>query len=231
MCCTPFRTTSSFLKEVPRSLPCRVGGGPAVEGMIVGSGISRDSKRCVSAVLDETGPSVGDKWATPHGQNFVICCILPEKEMPLCTCGESGVQFRPHMILSSSYIFNRTTFGQRYEGFKAAMAVDLSSYDPKDPGEGLLCDPGIPDSYDKWRDSMCQTVRVNYGVCRFWLLAHLVRDKQYYMSKVPRSLRPPGGRLSGAGVRLGEMELQALLTKGHKSCTRELLDKGDMVIL
>ncbi|CAM9705573.1 unnamed protein product [Discosporangium mesarthrocarpum] len=175
----------------------------------------KDSKRYVSALLDEMSPSVGDKWATPHGQKFVISCIMPENDMPSCTCNTTGAVFKPHVILSS--IFNRTTFGQLYEGFKAAMGVDISSYDPRVPGtsptatcrgddihEGLICNASIADSYENRRDASGQSINVNFSVRRFWQLSHLVRDKQHYMSKIPRSLKPLQGRLSGAGVRLGE---------------------------
>ncbi|CAN0285157.1 unnamed protein product [Discosporangium mesarthrocarpum] len=203
---------------------------PSTEGTVIGSGVSTDNRRYISALLVEMSPSVGDKWVTPHRQKFVISRILPENDMPTCTCRVTKAVFKPRVILSSSCIFNRTTFGQLYEGFKAAMAVDISSYDPRDPGASLIASCR-DDMYDfQRRGLVCQSVDVNYGVCRFWQLSHPVRDKQHYMSKIPRSLRPLRGRLSVEGVSLGEMEVQALMTKGHRNCMKELMDKNDMVI-
>ncbi|KAI8639105.1 hypothetical protein BD408DRAFT_435487 [Parasitella parasitica] len=57
------------------------------------------------------------------------------------------------------------------------------------------------------REDNTEPVSANYEICRFWLLAHLSRDKQHYLSSVPKGPIVRKGKLSGSSIRLGEIEL------------------------
>lgn len=74
-------------------------------------------------------------------------------------------------------------------------------------------------------------IKCDYGCCRLLLTSHLVRDKQHYMNEIPRGLGQRRGRLNGSSVRIGEMEIQAMLMAGYVRCLHEILESSDMCVV
>jgi hypothetical protein len=70
-------------------------------------------------------------------------------------------------------------------------------------------------------------ITANYGISSFMPLVHVAIDKQQYNTSIDGRTRR--GRLSGSSVRLGDMEVQSLLTRGYKHSLNELMDNSDLV--
>lgn len=51
-------------------------------------------------------------------------------QMPTCKCTTTGKTFTPHVVMSTSSIFNRQTMGQLAESFTGASVMNLSGFDP-----------------------------------------------------------------------------------------------------
>ncbi|KAJ1506565.1 hypothetical protein HMI56_000546 [Coelomomyces lativittatus] len=170
--------------------------------------------------------------------------------MPLCRDIRTGKKFRPHVIVASSSVMNRCTIGQTLEAWKGMETVGRTDFSPlerlpysvvdidtKFPYEGEVYQCNFTDisGVDFLRTPPSSNKRglliADYGICQFWHLCHLVRDKQHFMSYPPKGISSIRGRLQGSSVRLGEMEIHALLSKGMISCTQELLDNSDSCIV
>ncbi|KAJ3318126.1 hypothetical protein HDV06_000806 [Boothiomyces sp. JEL0866] len=191
---------------------------------------------------------VGDKLATQHGQKFTISKILPEDQMPLCRDTRTGETFKPHIVVASSSIHNRGTVGQIYEAWKTFETINSYDFNPLSlkshvdmspsemftkPNNCYTCNftsfSGTDFVSRKDDNGLTTLCIADYGICNFWLLGHLTRDKQLYLSKAPRAIKIPKGRLKGGSVRLGEMEIITLYMKGMIFCLSELLESYDQV--
>jgi hypothetical protein len=221
---------------------------PVGEGKVLRKGVSSNKTSYIVASLESDVLMVGDKIATQHGQKFTISKIVAEEEMITCYDTKTGRSFRPHIVVSSSSVHNRGTIGQVYEAWKTFNVVNRYEFDP------LKLKDFVDISYDELREKpknsyTCNFTgfssdklikRVNtedniiscvadYGICLFWLMGHLTRDKQLYLSSVPSGIRTPKGRLKGGSVKLGEMEIISMYMKGMINSLNELLDSYDQV--
>ncbi|KAJ3409524.1 hypothetical protein HDV05_004415 [Chytridiales sp. JEL 0842] len=144
---------------------------------------------------------------------------------------------RPHVIIASSSITNRGTIGQLYEAWASMNAIkhrgDAYNFDPltigsqhkvvidateqKAPPE-FCCYVRMPGraglSMRRNASGDLERVKADYGVCQIWQLGHLSSDKQHYLSHVPKTASVGRGRLHGFPVKLGEMEILNLLSRG-----------------
>ena len=75
--------------------------------------------------------------------------------------------------------------------------------------------------------SLCEA---DYGVCRIWPLAHLSRDKQHFNSSLDIASSGMSGRLAGSSVRVGEMEMLTMASKGRMYGLSEILDSSDQSV-
>ena len=69
----------------------------------------------------------------------------------------------------------------------------------------------------------------DYGVCSFWYLSHLSRDKQHFASDIPIGSSSNQTRLGGSSVRYGESEQGTMMAKGWIHALSESLDCSDVV--
>jgi hypothetical protein len=223
---------------------------PYDEGRVIAHGVSKTKMRYVVCEMKCDDLRVGDKVATQHGQKFTISSIRDPEDMPLCVDTNTEREFRPHVVMASSSVHNRVTPGQIYESWAAMEAVGSYTFDPKEQQNpyitgrlGLdksvlpqrVCTFRIGDDenpvYSARSVNPLEPVRADYGVAHFWLLGHLAREKQHFLSSVPRSVGIPKGRLKGSSVRFGEMEIMAMLANGLPRTLSELLDSYDMSIV
>jgi len=227
---------------------------PADTGTILREGFSKHHDRLAVATMEFDSIRIGDKVATVHGQKQTVSTIIDRSRMPLCTDVVTGQKFKPHIIMASSSVHNHMTVEQVYEAWAGAEINDVSNFDPlgrynvyttsldgsdgqllrtKECNfEGIGTDQVVVKSRNGHGDNAKPEPCVaDYGICTFLHLMHLVRDKQHYCSSVPRGLQAPNGRLSGSSVRLGEMELLAMMSKGMVSCVSEVLDCSDECVV
>lgn len=212
------------------------------EGIAISQGFSKTKGGQIVARVNSEGLRVGDKIATQHGQKQTVSKVLDPDDMPTCYDRDRNKSFKPDMIVASSSIHNRGTPGQIYEaraGMKALESeergLESSSYITSITGKDALhleayecifthvgSDKPVMSALEPGQQCVA-----DYGACRVWALAHMSRDKQHFLSSVPKGTRVPTGKLSGSSVRIGEMELATMLSKGWVATASEVLDSSD----
>ena len=231
----------------------RVGEGtdwfrPADQGQVLLLGESQTKSRFATVKMKQCKLRVGDKIATQHGQKFTISQILSEDELPTCIDTQTGVEFKPHVVVAASSVHNRGTLGQIYESWLGFDRVRRYDFDPKEqlepvivtefesgkpPDAQFTCtfrEPGETQLVTRLEPNGDRVACLaDYGIAHFWLLCHLARDKQHYLSTAPKGPSIGRGRLQGKPVRFGEMELITLASTGLTSTLSELTESFDLV--
>lgn len=186
-------------------------------------------------------PVLGDKFASRHGQKGVIGLIVPQEDMPFT---EDGLV--PDIILNPHGIPSRMTMGQLLESLAGDIATET----------GKEFD-GTAFESENWLEELkkrAKELNLNYygektlyngkngerfkahilmGPIYYQRLKHMVKDKVHARSKgkvTIFTLQPLGGRARGGGLRLGEMERDAMLAHGLSQFLHErFLDSSDGV--
>lgn len=182
---------------------------------------------------------LGDKFASRSGQKGVVGLIVPQEDMPFTEDGMiPDIIFNPHGLPS------RMTIGYLLEGLAASIATKIGH-----PVDGTTFE------VDNWMDYLINWAKelgLNYygektlydgrtgkmykahifmAPIYYQRLKHLARDKIHARSTgrvTLMTLQPPGGRARGGGLRLGEMEKDALVGHGVSLFLRErFLDSSD----
>ncbi|KAJ2548989.1 hypothetical protein EV175_004616 [Coemansia sp. RSA 1933] len=173
-------------------------------------------------------PIIGDKFSSRHGQKGVCSVKFPAVDMPFT---ESGMQ--PDVIINPHAFPSRMTIGMFVESI-AAKAGALHG----------LCQDATPFQFDETNtaaDYFGEQLRragYNYhgsepmysgvagtemradiyiGVVYYQRLRHMVSDKYQVRTTGPinpLTMQPIKGRKRGGGIRLGEMERDALIAHG-----------------
>jgi|SRR5882724_1109613 len=255
-----FATISTVAHPVPsRAKGVRVGSTlnpatyewwrPADEGTVLQVKYGSTKERYVIAEMHSKGVRVGDKIATQHGQKQTVSRVIEHELMPTCVDTASGLTFRPHIVMASSSIHNRLTPGQIYEARAGALANNVATFSLR--GEHINHVTTLLGSDSRYlpksecnftgigsREYVVSSLsgdrtpcKADYGICRFWSLAHLARDKQHFSSHVPSTPQGPTGRLMGSSVRIGEGELSAMMSKGWINAVSEMLDSSDQAVV
>lgn len=189
-------------------------------------------------VAEERKVEVGDKLTTRFGNKGVVAKIVEESNMPFNEKGESL-----DMILNPLGIPSRMNLGQSLEAVLAKAAENLNTnflFKPfNSPDlkitEEIMNEAGIENfGSEKLFDGMTGISYQNKvfgGLVYTFLLNHKVADKIYSRNIGPRSLitqQPLKGRANDGGLRLGEMEISALLSHGaNKNIYSSLVLKSD----
>lgn len=176
-------------------------------------------------------PTLGDKFASVHGQKGVIGMILDECDMPF---GADGAP--PDIIINPHAIPSRMTVAQLIESLLGKVCC-LEGQD----GDGT------PFSGTKIEDISCHLAQHGFesrgnetlyngitgeafettvfvGPTSYQKLKHCVVDKVHARSRGPRQLitrQPVEGRSRGGGLKLGEMERDCMLAHGASSVLLE----------
>lgn len=186
-------------------------------------------------------PVLGDKFASRHGQKGVVGLIVPQEDMPFT---EDGIV--PDVILNPHGIPSRMTMGQLLE----SLAGDIATKTGK-RFDGTAFES---DNWMKELKNKAKEMGLNYfgeetlfdgktgekfkahilmGPVYYQRLKHMVEDKVHARSKgkvTIFTLQPPGGRSRGGGLRLGEMERDAMLAHGLSQFLHErFMDSSDGV--
>ena len=209
---------------------------PHCDATVLRQGVSVRLARYVAAEMHSDSLQLGDKLATSHGQKLIVSRIADESDLPVFTCTRTGARVKPHIVVAASSVHNRGTVGQLYEAWAGMECVGDVDFDPRTNRRYCVYDPFDADAVPTKRYSCyvsepgtdTHVAVADYGICHFWQLSHVSRDKQHYVSEVPRRLSTRRGKLRGAGVRFGEMETLSMLSGGLVHCLSYLSDNGDL---
>ncbi|MEK6927772.1 MAG: DNA-directed RNA polymerase subunit B'' [Nanoarchaeota archaeon] len=185
-------------------------------------------------------PEPGDKFSTPHGQKGVVGLVVNGQDVPFTS---RGVQ--PDLIFNPHGIPGRLSIGYLLEvlGGKAAALsgkiVNATPFveDSLETIEKMLMDSGF--SYDG-KDTMYNgvtgkklDVKIFMGNMYYLKLRRMVKNLLHARGtgKVALLTRQPiEGRARGGGLRLGEMEQQALAGHGAALLLKERYDSDKTII-
>lgn len=191
-----------------------------------------DGDKEVNILLrDQRFPIVGDKFASRHGQKGVIGALFKQSDMPF---SEHGIV--PDLIFSPHSIPGRKTVSHVMEvlaGKVAALTgeyVDASAFDGQSEDElreqlkGFGFNPtGTEVMYDP-KTGRKMDVEIYTGSLYYLRLKHQVENKIQARGTGPIQLltrQPAEGRIRGGGLKLGEMEKDALISHGAALLLKE----------
>ncbi len=190
-------------------------------------------------ILEERTPIIGDKMASRHSQKGTVGQVLPEEDMPFTAKG-----VKPDLIFNPHGIPTRMTVGQFLEAASNKLGIKLGSFIDATPFtqtnrvgvlRKALLDHGFePYSsevlYNGYTGEMMEA-DVFMGPIYYQRLKHMVEDKINYRDTGPKTMlthQPTQGRSDEGGLRIGEMERDALLSHGmSKFLTESMMERSD----
>jgi DNA-directed RNA polymerase II subunit RPB2 len=176
-------------------------------------------------------PIIGDKFCARHGQKGTIGMTMANEDMPFTRDG-----IVPDLIMNPHAIPSRMTIGQLLEVvYDKVAAITGRQYDGT-PFSGQSVET-IGDElqklgFERYGNEVLYNgttgEQMDYdifiGPCYYQKLKHMVSDKIHSRSVGPVSLltrQPLEGRSKSGGLRLGEMERDALIAAGLTSFLKE----------
>jgi DNA-directed RNA polymerase II subunit RPB2 len=189
---------------------------------------------------EERIPAIGDKMASRAGQKGTIGLIIPESDMPFL---EDGT--KPDLIINPHAIPSRMTIGQIVESmFGIACASygafgDCTAFQVKGPNYNtygpMLTRAGFNHTgnhvlYNGMTGEQIQA-NIYMGPTYYMRLKHMVKDKINFRARGPNqqlTRQPVQGRANDGGLRVGEMERDAICAHGLAYFLNEsFLIRGD----
>lgn len=186
----------------------------------------------VNIVLrDPRNPIVGDKFASRHGQKGIVGGTFKQSDMPF---SENGIV--PDAIFSPHSIPSRKTVSHVMEVLAGKVAalrgelVDANSFDGekeedlrKELEEYGFNSTGTEVMFDP-KTGKRMRAEIYVGSLYYLRLNHQVSSKLQARGTGPIQLltrQPAEGRMRGGGLKLGEMEKDALLSHGASLVLKE----------
>ena len=185
-------------------------------------------------------PAIGDKFCSRAGQKGTIGIILPEEDMPFT---ENGL--KPDIIVNPHAMPSRMTIGHLIEALNAKSCClyggfgDCTAFENKGPKHkefgDLLISEGFHSSgneimYNGMTGEQLET-EIYIGPTYYERLKHMVKDKINYRSRGKRDAltrQTVGGRANDGGLRIGEMDRDAVLSHGLATFLNEsMMERGD----
>lgn len=203
-----------------------------------------DSGTCKKVSLTlrvNRNPVIGDKFSSRHGQKGVLSVLYPQVDMPFT---ESGMT--PDVIINPHAFPSRMTIGMLIESMAGKAGAMHGHFQNGTPfrfhdveGDGKLAVDyfgeqlqaagysyyGSEPLYSGLSGQLLQA-DLYIGVVYYQRLRHMVSDKSQVRAtgQVNQLTRQPiKGRKKGGGIRLGEMERDALLSHGAAFCLHDRL--------
>ena len=185
-------------------------------------------------IREERIPSFGDKFSSRAGQKGTVGMVIPEQDMPYTKQG-----IRPDIIINPHAIPSRMTVGQFIESIMGkACAIhgsfgDCTAFRNKHDAKfalfgELLSKYGFHSSgneimYNGMTGQQLQT-DIFIGPTYYMRLKHMVKDKINYRARGPNTnltKQPVSGRANDGGLRIGEMERDAVISHGMSCFLQE----------
>ena len=207
-------------------------GGGLVDKVYMFNTNSDNNKLCKVRLCSTRFPETGDKFASRHGQKGTIGIVMNGEDMPYTKDG-----IVPDMIINPHCFPSRMTIGQFLESLGGKVGCCLGFLLNGTPfEEQSISDIGniLQDNcnFDKkgteylynGRTGKQLSTEIFIGPTYYQRLKQMVQDK--INSRAPGSInyltrQPPAGRAAGGGLRLGEMERDAVISHGIASFLKE----------
>jgi DNA-directed RNA polymerase subunit B' len=193
---------------------------------------NQDGDKEINVLLrDQRMPIVGDKFASRHGQKGVVGGIMKQSDMPFT---EHGII--PDIIFSPHSIPGRKTVSHVMEvlaGKTAALRgkfVDANPFDGENEDdlrkelEGFGMDNTGTEVMYYPKTGKKLSAQIYRGSLYYLILSHQVKNKLQARGTGPVQLltrQPAEGRIRGGGLKLGEMEKDALISHGASLLLKE----------
>ena len=190
-------------------------------------------------IVEERYPVLGDKMGSRHSQKGTVGMILPEEDMPFTARG-----LRPDIIFNPHAMPTRMTIGQWMESSYSRLALKQGAFIDATPCtttgrvetlKKILTSQGFePFGTEVLYNGMTgeqMEVDVFMGPTYYQRMKHMVEDKINYRATGPRKAmthQPLEGRSDEGGMRVGEMERDALVSHGmSKFLTESFMERSD----
>lgn len=199
------------------------------EVRVIGSETGNEPAQTISIKLRvPRSPVIGDKFSSRHGQKGVCSQKWPAIDLPF---SESGIQ--PDVIINPHAFPSRMTIGMFVEslagkaGALHGLAQDSTpfKFDEENTAGDYFGHQLMKAGYNYHGNEPMYSgitgeefaVDIYIGVVYYQRLRHMVNDKYQVRTTgpvVPTTGQPIKGRKKGGGIRVGEMERDALLAHG-----------------
>lgn len=188
-------------------------------------------------------PELGDKVASRHGQKGVVGAVFAPEDMPFRSDGTA-----PDLIINPHAFPSRMTVAHLMETLAAKWAVvaganvDGTAFESRATeamGVGLEALSGMHRSGSEImynpRTGEPLAADVFVGPTFYMRLKHMVRDKINFRSTGPvdpLTRQPKQGRANDGGLRIGEMERDAILAHGACAMLKEsFMERSDKYVM
>jgi DNA-directed RNA polymerase II subunit RPB2 len=185
-------------------------------------------------------PMIGDKFCSRAGQKGTIGIVLDEKDMPFNSEG-----IRPDIIVNPHAFPSRMTIGHLVEALFSKVCClygsygDCTSFTNKGTKDKILGDmltkvgyssTGNEFLYNGMTGEQLET-EIFFGPTYYLRLKHMVKDKINARGRGPRTAltrQTVGGRANGGGLRVGEMDRDAIIAHGMTNFIKDsMMERGD----
>ena len=191
-------------------------------------------------IREERIPNIGDKFASRAGQKGTIGMIIPEADMPFTKDG-----IRPDMIINPHALPSRMTIGQMIEcivGKGCALKGtfgDCTAFYNRENKLSVFGDILLRNNFHSTGDEILYNgmngkqleASIFIGPTYYMRLKHMVKDKINHRARGPRTnltRQPVSGRANDGGLRIGEMERDAVISHGMSHFLKEsMMERAD----
>ena len=191
-------------------------------------------------IRDDRTPVIGDKFCSRCGQKGTVGLVIAEENMPFT---EDGI--RPDIIINPHALPSRMTIGQLLETVMGKAGCMYGSYadctafinrgSKYEIFGNLLSDIGFNSRSNEilYNGESGEQMKMDLfiGPTYYMRLKQLVKDKINYRARGPRTVltrQTVQGRANDGGLRVGEMERDAIVGHGMSNFLQEsLLVRGD----
>lgn len=191
-------------------------------------------------IREERIPAIGDKFASRCGQKGTVGLIIPEADMPFT---QNGV--KPDIIINPHAFPSRMTIGQLVEQILGKLGLILGVFgdctafvnqgSKQDIFGKVLMENGFHSTgneimYDGLSGRQIES-SIYVGPTYYMRIKQMVKDKINFRARGPRTTltrQTVQGRANDGGLRIGEMETQAIQAHGAAHFIIEsMLVRGD----
>ena len=205
------------------------------------SNSSRGTRIAKVSLREERVPSLGDKFCSRCGQKGTVGQIIPEEDMPFTAEG-----IKPDLIINPHAIPSRMTIGQMIESVMGKACLNVGGFGDctafinrntspySDFGDILpkygYHQHGSEILYNGMSGKQLKA-EIYIGPTYYMRLKHMVKDKINYRAegeKTNLTRQTTKGRANDGGLRIGEMERDAMISHGASVFLQEsMMTRGD----